>query len=87
MPTTTPLQQLFALNSPLMRQQAEALVRRLRAEEPAGDAARVRRAYALLFGRPPSAGEERIAADFLAEASWEEYAQVLLAGNEFLYAD
>ena len=41
-PTTTPLQQLFTLNSPFLQQQAAALARRLKAEVPGDDAARVR---------------------------------------------
>src|SRR5262249_41587499 len=43
-PTTTPLQQLFVLNSPFLQQQAVALVQRLKAEAPASIEARVQRA-------------------------------------------
>jgi hypothetical protein len=89
--TTTPLQQLFVLNSPFVQQQADALARRLKAEVPAGGGARVRRAYALLFGRPPSDAEARLAADFLtgpgSDPEWAQYAQVLLGSNEFLFVD
>ncbi len=91
-PTTTPLQQLFVLNSPFVQRQAAALARRLAAEVPGGAEARIRRAYALLFGRTPREGEIRRALDFLAavkptEAAWVEYAQVLLGSNEFLFID
>src|SRR5205085_5043397 len=41
-PTTTPLQGLFVLNSPLMQAQSAALVRRLNAEAPGGIEERVR---------------------------------------------
>jgi len=89
-PTTTPLQGLFVLNSPLMQAQSAALVRRLKAEAPGGTEERVRRAYLLLYGRPATAGQVRLAVEFLGmggDAAWEEYAQVLLAANEFLYVD
>src|SRR5262249_47422772 len=93
-PTITPLQQLFVLNSPFVQQQSSALARRLRAEG-GGEEARVRRAYALLFGRPPTGTELKLAAEFLAagktdperEARWQQYAQVLLGSNEFLFLD
>jgi hypothetical protein len=90
--TTTPLQQLFTLNSPFLRWQAVTLARRLKAEAPGGGEARVRRAYCLLFGRPATAEEVRLALAFLGEgqgsdALWEQYAQVLLGSNEFLFVD
>src|SRR5439155_2802151 len=56
-PTTTPLQMLFTLNSPFVQQQSAALVRRLQAETPDDTAMRVRRAYLLLYGRPPTAAQ------------------------------
>ena len=68
-------------------------------KEAADDAGRVRRAYLLTYGRPAQDAEVELALHFLAgkddaaEASrnqltrWERYAQVLLAGNEFLYVD
>ncbi len=91
-PTTTPLQLLFTLNSPLLQQQAAALARRLKAEVPEGGAARVRRAYRLLFGRPATETQIRVALEFLAggpdsEALWQPYCQALLGSNEFLFVD
>jgi hypothetical protein len=84
--TTTPLQQLFVLNSPFMRRQAAALVRRLHALG-SSDSERIRAGYRLLYGRSATAMEERLGLAFLGEAAWEQYAQVLLASNEFLYVD
>jgi hypothetical protein len=90
-PTTTPLQQLFVLNSPFMQQQAEALTRRVAREAPGSQEDRIRSAYALLFGRPPHEKELRLGLAFLGEGKpdemWPAYAQALLASNEFLFVD
>ncbi|MBM3835498.1 MAG: DUF1553 domain-containing protein [Verrucomicrobia bacterium] len=102
--TTVPLQQLFVLNSEFMIRQAKALANRLvnASDEPAET--RVRKAFMLVYGRPPSEAETKLALDFLegspkqsekAEQSasgselskWEQYAQVLLSANEFMYVD
>src|SRR5262249_11566820 len=64
LPTTTPLQQLFVLNSPFIREQADALARRLKAEAPGGTEARVQRAYRLLYGRAATAEQVRLAVEF-----------------------
>ncbi len=96
--TTVPQQQLFVLNSPFFIGQAKALAARVQKESP-DDTERVRRAYLLTYGRPASDAEVVLALRFLGgkddptEAKsnqltrWERYAQVLLAGNEFLYVD
>jgi hypothetical protein len=84
--TTTPLQQLFALNSPLVRARAQALARRLKAEATDDDG-RVRRAYRLLYGREPTAAERGLGRDYLAASPWDDYAQVLLTSNEFVFVD
>ena len=81
-PTTTPLQQLFVLNSPFMRRQAQALARRLSAEAKT-DEERIKRAYALLFARTPTRAELALGLDYLKSSPWEPYAQVLLATGEF----
>ncbi|MBI1916080.1 MAG: PSD1 domain-containing protein [Planctomycetes bacterium] len=88
-PTTTPLQQLFVLNSPFVQQQAATLSRRLHVEASDTEA-RVRRAYRLLFARPATDAEVKLAVEFLtpaSEAAWQQYAQVLLGSNEFLFID
>jgi hypothetical protein len=90
-PTTTPLQQLFTLNGPLPRQEATALAKRLETDVPAGGAARVRRAYDLLFNRAPTGREIKLALAFIGEKpdaeAWSRYAHVLLGSNEFLFID
>jgi len=91
--TTTPVQKLLLLNSPFMLEQAHALAARLTADPAETDANRVRRAYQMLFSRPPTPEETQMALQFLQqpEASgmprWDRYAQVLLAANEFWYVD
>ncbi|MBI1915926.1 MAG: PSD1 domain-containing protein [Planctomycetes bacterium] len=95
--TTVPLQQLFVLNSEFMVGNAKALVARL-ADDP-HDAERIRRAFVVLYARPPTAQELQMGLEFLSAGTnaakgeagqltrWEQYAQVLLSANEFLYVD
>jgi len=79
--TTTPLQQLFVLNSEWMQQRATALAARV--EEVDAPAERVEALYRLTLGREPSASELRLALDFLAGGErWTQYAQALLGTNE-----
>jgi hypothetical protein len=94
-PTTTPLQQLFVLNSPFMQQQSTALAQRLKGEAQSLED-RVHRAYQLLYGRAPSAREISLARAFLVAGKsevaggddlWAAYAQALLGSNEFLFID
>ena len=83
--TSTPLQRLFFLNSAFLTRLSEALVARL--DSGAGDPARIRRMYRILFGRDPTAEELRLGRRFLRESekSWPQFARVLLSSNEFLY--
>jgi hypothetical protein len=97
--TSTPAQKLFMLNSPFMLQQAKALAARLHADAPGDDAARIDRAYRLIFARPPEPAELSLGLDFLhagvpaadapppAPSRWEQFAQILLASNEAMYVD
>lgn len=94
-PTTTPLQQLFVLNSDFVSAQAAALAARVRAEAPGFVEGQVRRAYQLLYGRDPTASELQIAGEFLGASAaappgdelWREYAQALLGSNELMFVD
>jgi dsDNA-binding SOS-regulon protein len=90
--TITPLQGLFALNSPFMLQQADTLGRWLQNLPARQVADRVSAAYAQLFQRSPTEGEQRVAQRFLGgregdASAWSLYAQALLAGNEMLFVD
>jgi hypothetical protein len=93
-PTTTPLQQLYTLNSPFMQQQATALASRLKRETPdeSADAARLRivNAYRIVFGRSPTSKESELGVSFVRDndpATWQQYCQVLLGSNEFLFIE
>jgi hypothetical protein len=83
--TITPLQGLFALNSPFMLEQGAILGRW--AMNRSSD-----EAYARLFGRQPTPREAEVAKAFVSgresdAAMWSQYAQALLAGNEMLFVD
>jgi uncharacterized protein DUF1553 len=83
--TLGPLQRLYFLNSAFIGQQSKALAKRLASEAGDDDAPRIRRAYALLFGRAPSDEEIALGMRFLRQGGdvWPRYAQVLLASAEF----
>ncbi len=92
--TTAPQQQLFALNSEFMAIQAKAFAARI---EKAGgaDAERVKAAYRIAYQRPPSDRELTLGSKFVGAkpnpadklTRWQQYAQILLASNELMYAD
>jgi hypothetical protein len=89
--STVAPQALFLLNNSFLLDQTRALAQRVMGEGPA-DPGRIRKAYVLLYGRPPTEEEARIGREFLAragndEAAWQEYCQVLLCANEFIYVD
>jgi hypothetical protein len=95
-PTTTPLQQLFTLNSPLLRRRSESLASRVLREGLAGDAERLEFLYQAAFSRPAETLERDAGLGYLqalqqrgvAEAeAWTRLAQSLLASNEFLFVD
>jgi hypothetical protein len=94
-PTTTPLQQLFVLNSPFVRQQALALAGRVQSERPGDVAGQIQRVYQLLFGRDPTPGQLALGLEFLTPRGtrspdanlWPQYAHALLASSELAFAE
>jgi hypothetical protein len=87
--TNVPLQQLFVLNSEFMARQAKALAARVKDAEPT-DTARIRQAFLLTYGRPPTDRELQLGEEFLSTGgadAWEKYAHVLLSANEFAFVD
>jgi hypothetical protein len=93
--STVAPQALFLLNHPFVLEQTRRLARR-ELDGSGNDTARIQNVYVLLFGRPPTTAEDQIGRAFLtraagagksAETAWEEYCQVLLCTNEFIYVD
>lgn len=94
--STTPQQFLFLMNSPFMAARARTLAARVHAEA-ADDGLRIEIVYRLLYSRTPTDEEREAARAFLAEPQgaadpnhltlWEQYAQVLLSSNEFMYLE
>ena len=82
--TVGPLQRLYHMNNPFVLEQAAALADRLAGEAGYGSDARVKRAYDLLFSRPPDSSELAVAREYLASDTWERYCHALLASSEFL---
>jgi len=92
-PTTTPLQQLFLLNSVWTEQRAAELLRRL---QTSSDTQKIHDAWRLLFARSPEADElsaglqflaDRQRAGAVADAAWQDYLEALLSINEFHFVD
>jgi hypothetical protein len=92
--STVAPQALFLLNNPFALARTRTLARRI-LQSGNDDRVRIEQAYRWLYARPPHEDELAIGLAFLAEGSsagardktWEEYAQVLLCANEFLYID
>ena len=100
---TVPLQALYLLNHPFVREQSAALAGRVLRAAPDDDE-RHRLACELTWSRPPTADETNHARDFIRRYSaesqrfgvspaqaeqeaWAGYARVLLTANEFFYVD
>lgn len=77
--THVPLQSLYFLNNDFVTRQAESFAIRVDGDVTA--------AYWILYGRAPKRAEKRLAAEFLRESPWPDYARVLLASNEYLFVD
>ena len=94
--TTVPQQQLFVLNSDFTVDTAKAFAKRLEKDAPR-DEDRVTLAFRLAYGRTPTDVEKDASLEFLCDArtpqtadrlnAWEQFAQAILAANEFLWVD
>ena len=94
--TTTPLQQLFLLNSDFIESQAIKLAARINATDPdASTSDKVRFCYHWLMQREPAPQEIRFAERFLQSPAgesvnqnrWPLYIQSLLGLNELMFID
>ncbi|MEQ8788127.1 MAG: PSD1 and planctomycete cytochrome C domain-containing protein [Pirellulaceae bacterium] len=97
--TTVPQQALYLMNSPLVVEQAKSLIARSEVQQAAAADAKIAALYAITLSRPPSEAELQVGRDFVASAAapaeqgavkltpWQQYAQLLLMTNEFLYVD
>lgn len=95
-PTTTPLQQLFVLNSGFMQQQTASLAALLQTQPTPDPRGQIRLAYQRLYGRQPSESQLNLGEEFLqqlmreghaAAAAWQQYVQVLLSSNELWFVE
>jgi hypothetical protein len=91
--TTVPQQQLFVLNSDFTIETGKAFARRLEKAAPKEED-RIALAFRLAYGREPGRAEMRASVDFVRGAEttdrltpWEQFAQAILASNEFLWVD
>jgi hypothetical protein len=73
------------MNDPFIHAQAKEFAKRLLDDRP-DDAARIRWAYVLLFGRPPSGDEETAAQGYLAQVRLKIQADGVPAGHQALSA-
>jgi hypothetical protein len=90
--TTIPQQALFLMNSPFVIEQAGAIVKRAEVSAASEPAERIKRLYALMFGRQPTddettMGTQFVAADNNPDENWQRYAQALMVSNEFVFVD
>jgi hypothetical protein len=85
--TTTALQSLALLNNEFMLKQAGYFADRVRAESSAGAAAQVARAFALAFGRSPTADEAAAGVELIKKHGLPQFCRMLLNANEFVYVD
>ena len=82
--TTSPLQQLFVMNSPFMQERAADLVE-ARGVPDRTSAAKIRDMYRDAFDRDPTPKELDLALSYLDKATLAQYAQALLATNEVIF--
>src|SRR5579883_306471 len=84
-------QALFMMNHPFVLKQSELAATRLLGEKHANNGERITRAYRLVLGRTPTAGEREVAERFLKGKSetdaWTVLLHALFASAEFRYVN
>jgi len=93
-PTTTPLQGLYFLNSPLLQQRSYTLAGQVLAQHQGDAPGAVRTLFRRILQRSPREEEVRSALELVQEggegaerARWGTLAQALLCSNEFVFVD
>ena len=81
--TTSPLQQLFVMNSPFMQERAVDLVKRV--DSDSDNPAKVRDMYRDALERNPTPKELDTALSYLEKGTLTQFAQALLASNEVIF--
>jgi hypothetical protein len=83
--TAGPLQALYWMNSKFVASQAAALNERLSREAGESTEQRIRRAYELLYARPPDSSEMGIGMKSVINGgdAWVQYLQALISAAEF----
>jgi hypothetical protein len=94
--TLVPLQALYMMNNPFVRERAAALVNRKEVSAAASDVDRMRAVFQIVLGRNPDSIELDASWEYLEGAQikdpagrrrWESFVQGLLLSNEFLFVD
>ena len=88
--SSVPTQALFLMNSPFVRQQAEAAANRLLKENLPADTARVDGAYQRALGRRPTSTEREVILKFIqseqdAPTAWRQVIHSLYASLDFRF--
>jgi hypothetical protein len=82
--TTVPQQALFAMNSEFVSRAGKALAERSNGSSPAE---RISQLYRLALGRAQTEEELQLGLEFVENAPWEHYSQILLMTNELMFVD
>jgi hypothetical protein len=93
--TTVPQQALFLMNSAFVMEQARSLVHRPEVKGQKNLEGKVQALYRLIYAREAEPEEVSLGLRFIQNAPqkqtqltrWEQYAQVLLESNEFVFVD
>ncbi len=90
--STVAPQSLFLLNNNFVMTRAAELAKRAAHQIPTSDRQRINWLYELLYSRPATNREIKLALNSFdkkqpSDVQWQQYCQVLLCANEFIYID
>ncbi|MFO0885273.1 MAG: DUF1553 domain-containing protein [Pirellulales bacterium] len=96
--TSVPQQALFFLNSAITVDQAKKLLDRAEVASAANDDDKISALYRVVFGRNPTDEEKTLGREYVQSLAdregekiklnpWQQYCQLLLGTNEFLFVD